>query len=745
MDRVVLCFRWRGPLDREAATEGVRFEQATEALLQRCAVLGGRIVAWHVRSLAFDFADDAIEDAVELVATTDGERPDLQGFGVGLAQGALRVVREVASDIALASGPALERAAALASIAEAGEVLLDPEVEAVRAGQLLTRGATLGTSGGRRLRGQRLDLKYPWRRPEPAPGLTLPPLVGPGLDELTTAPGNLSLVVAARGCGGSRFLGEFASRADGLTLLVKPWQVGEPLGALREAFCRAESGQVPDLDESSTAALAALLAGRGIDAGTAGQLIGAWLGTQGAVLIDDVGEVDRDTIEAIGCACRSAEVAVVARVLDQSHLPSVFGELPRAGVTILGPLDPEEAAAIVRASAAEKIDEKAVSRWARRGGGRPLAILEAVRFGIESVELVQDRDSMVPRNRVAGRGGPQPARHWMMGRMRFLEDDARAVLDGLLILGGQASVAELERLLQAARNGASLAGWGSKLQQAGWVDVDARGDLCLSSATLRDVLHELLPRERQAEWCALAARQWIDSAQPLAVTRAVLYAFMADDMTLARDAARRAADVARVAGLEATVAALEQLAATGDVSLLMARGLFGGISPRRPTRGSVMPRAMGGQSLHVEGTVGDAGLPGLAAAALRRGDLQVVGELATQLRDESHNEPLAQRLEAMAYLRRGEVTEALRLLRQAKVRARGLDAEERCRAGLAFGVALSSAGRHGDALLEGLEALARAREVGDALGERACARFLAQLSEQAGHHEYARTWRALAE
>jgi hypothetical protein len=121
-----------------------------------------------------------------------------------------------------------------------------------------------------------------------------------------------------------------------------------------------------------------------------------------------------------------------------------------------------------------------------------------------------------------------------------------------------------------------------------------------------------------------------------------------------------------------------------------------------------------------------------------------VSDLAAQLRDETRNEPLAQRLEAMACLRSGNVGEALRLLRSAKARARELDSEERCRSALAFGVALLAAGRNADALLEALEALARAREGGDPQGERACARFLAQLTEQAGHHECARTWRALA-
>jgi hypothetical protein len=48
------------------------------------------------------------------------------------------------------------------------------------------------------------------------------------------------------------------------------------------------------------------------------------------------------------------------------------------------------------------------------------------------------------------------------------------------------------------------------------------------------------------------------------------------------------------------------------------------------------------------------------------------------------------------------------------------------------------------ALLEALDGLARAREAQDALGERACARFLARLYELAGYQAAADTWSALA-
>ncbi|MCE7892298.1 MAG: hypothetical protein DYH12_21780, partial [Sorangiineae bacterium PRO1] len=81
----------------------------------------------------------------------------------------------------------------------------------------------------------------------------------------------------------------------------------------------------------------------------------------------------------------------------------------------------------------------------------------------------------------------------------------------------------------------------------------------------------------------------------------------------------------------------------------------------------------------------------------------------------------------------------------AKLGAQRLPPGDKSRAALALGVALASAGRGTEALLEGLEALARAREAHDQRGEIACARFLAQLSHAAGSEDAARTWTQVVE
>lgn len=105
---------------------------------------------------------------------------------------------------------------------------------------------------------------------------------------------------------------------------------------------------------------------------------------------------------------------------------------------------------------------------------------------------------------------------------------------------------------------------------------------------------------------------------------------------------------------------------------------------------------------------------------------------------------VAERLGAMAELVSGRSGEAIRRLRVAKEKVRGESPALRSRAALALGLALLAAGRPNEAILEALEALARAREGADGRGERACARFLAQLSATVGDRGSESTWSALS-
>lgn len=97
-----------------------------------------------------------------------------------------------------------------------------------------------------------------------------------------------------------------------------------------------------------------------------------------------------------------------------------------------------------------------------------------------------------------------------------------------------------------------------------------------------------------------------------------------------------------------------------------------------------------------------------------------------------------ERMRVLSLLGRGDIDDALRVLRRARADLDPKDHAQRCQASLAIGVALSVAGRPQEALLEGMDALARARHAGDDRGANACLAFLAKLFGSVGRTEFAR-------
>ena len=93
-------------------------------------------------------------------------------------------------------------------------------------------------------------------------------------------------------------------------------------------------------------------------------------------------------------------------------------------------------------------------------------------------------------------------------------------------------------------------------------------------------------------------------------------------------------------------------------------------------------------------------------------------------RSPSRGESLAARVRAIA---RADGPEALQALRRQRQELESAPPAARCHASLALGVALALAGRPDEALLEGMDALARAREAASARAEAACLAFLRKL------------------
>jgi hypothetical protein len=132
----------------------------------------------------------------------------------------------------------------------------------------------------------------------------------------------------------------------------------------------------------------------------------------------------------------------------------------------------------------------------------------------------------------------------------------------------------------------------------------------------------------------------------------------------------------------------------------------------------------------------------MAKRALLGGDVTALERLIGELSESGEHADLVERMSGFVALQRGATADALRRLRKATEAVK--EPAQRARARLAYGVALASAGRTESALLEALEALARAREAEDPHGEHACALFLARLSAAAGHADAASVWAMIA-
>jgi hypothetical protein len=160
---IVVAFRMP-PAGIAPGPEGPYIARA-RSLFSRGEALGGQLVAWSAALLAVAWDTDSMEEAVHLATSIREEpRKPERGWAAGLAEGELDLLAPDGARMHLAWGPALLTAASLARIARPGEVLVDGDVRALRAGQLGLLGARAAIDSGRRVRGWKLDLDHPWKR-----------------------------------------------------------------------------------------------------------------------------------------------------------------------------------------------------------------------------------------------------------------------------------------------------------------------------------------------------------------------------------------------------------------------------------------------------------------------------------------------------------------------------------------------------------------------------------------------------
>ncbi|HEX8791470.1 MAG TPA: hypothetical protein VF765_11010 [Polyangiaceae bacterium] len=183
---IVVAFRMP-PAGIEPGPEGAYIGRA-RSMFSRGEALGGQLIAWSAALLAVAWDTESMEEAI-LLSTSIREEALSQerAWAAGLAEGDLEKLAPDGARMHLAWGPALLTAASLARIARAGEVLVDGDVRALRAGQLALLGARAATDSGQRVRGWKLDLDHPWRRAQEADLPALAPPV-PTAPAVPTAP-----------------------------------------------------------------------------------------------------------------------------------------------------------------------------------------------------------------------------------------------------------------------------------------------------------------------------------------------------------------------------------------------------------------------------------------------------------------------------------------------------------------------------------------------------------------------------
>ncbi len=497
-------------------------------------------------------------------------------------------------------------------------------------------------------------------------------------------------------------------------------------------------GQAPlALTGQAGQSLDALLAGEGLDQHSSSDLLVGWLtpdgpsDPSGAVILDDAGEMDADTLETVVYALRAGGTPfrVIARLGNGEPLPPALAPIPCDATIRLARLSDDDAIALGRACAGG-ISEDALMQWAPRGGGLPLAIVESLREGLEAETRESGDGDGGGDSARATAPCARPPKHWVRQRLLRLEGESRRVLEALSILGGQAEAIDLADTLR------------------GWVQRMKPDVIALSTATHRDaILSTLTDLEFQA-WHRAASEAFARRERPLSMAAATVHAVLAGDAEPARELARLAAAATKAMGLGRTVAAFERLAEHGDVAALASRSLFTSQLELSRAAPSVWPAVASpdpgarSSASASPSSVRPAVVASPAVAALRNGDLEAVERMAEQACLDQGRIGLGERLRAMAHLARGETGDAIRRLRDAAELARRTGSRDRCRTALALAVALSAGSRHEEALLEALDALARAREADDMRGEHASLRFLSQLSRRVGRADVAERWAA---
>jgi hypothetical protein len=788
--QIVISFRAPGGPGRS-------FLERARALEARARAHGAVLIGWDASRVSFAFEPTDLAEATELCTTRGADTAEGEAaWCVGVAQGMLERLASDGSRADLAWGPPLVAASILSQKADPGEILCAQSVRALASGELLGVGLRVGRDGDVRVRGIRLDSVRPWRS-QAAAQLTrmrVAPLVGPPPPPATVEAGSLRVLRADAGMGGTRYLSELAARAPRALVVVPAGSGFEPLGALRRALARSLTRELSPLVLELTGPLDALLAGEAVALEMASRLVTAFLGPKtggqgpGLLLLDDVKGIDPATLEACAHAARRtapAELGIVARLDATGALPSVLAALPRGDEIAVPTLGREAAESLANGCVSGALDETARRRWAKLGAHLPLAVVEAVSYGIVTGDLRWNAELASPRSRASGRGKARSAADWILLRARDESAPSRTLLCLVALLGGEAKVTRLSRVLEHVRAPEPIdvervlqelicgrwlvdtqedwVGLPSRTHRealAGLLDADARAPLHRAAAEVIAAEEGVFGRV-EAAWHAAHVGDGPAAARILLLAaRATAKARVSASTPQLIAFARRADPSCEESALELLASALEptsrlpppgsESAAESTEEDLAAFEVDTAHDSEPPTLAKLEVAPMSQEEIvravepgidlaaSVEAAFGAniaAHLGELVKDALLSADNAALERWVDGLSAAGESPLFTERLRALSRLGRGDIGNALRSLRRARSALGPKEYNLRCQTSLALGVALSVAGRPQEALLEAMDALAQARSANDDRGASACLAFLAKLYTSAERPE----------
>jgi predicted ATPase len=275
------------------------------------------------------------------------------------------------------------------------------------------------------------------------------------------------------------------------------------------------------------------------------------------LVLDDLHWADQATIrllERVATDVRRLPLLVVGTHRDGAGEP--LHGVHRQGATEqlhLGPLDPEDARALL-STAVAKADPASVRRAAQLSGGSPLYLRTLTRVAADRLRGAGSWDEAV---------GEAPAfRHLVAAALRSAGPDAAAAVEALSVLGSEVEPELVARLL-GADNGGTVIELLRPAVPAGLVEVASAGaSVRFAHVLVRDAAYASLSAPRRIalhrraaellepvaagrdEWAGAVARHWVRAGEP---ARAVGWAV-------------RAAETARAAGAHEDAAGYLQLA-----------------------------------------------------------------------------------------------------------------------------------------------------------------------------------------